>query len=652
MTQFKPCLIVNRLIVKRGSHIAYDETFHKGVNIIRGDNSSGKSTILNFVFYGLGGDLNKLDWSEHALMCDYVWLEAEFNGKPAVLRRAIDVSSMSSMEIIGGRYSQALLAPVENWVKYPYARSKNMESFSQAIFRLLEMPDVAVEGTSNLTIHQILRLLYADQLTPVDSLFRYEGYDPENLREAVGNLLCGAFDAEIYELQQLQKSKEKEFSDVSAELKSIIRVVGGDESLSVQWIEQKRKSFIEEREKLLNAISISEAEFYASKSTDRITIEAQKALYKEVQRLQVSMQDARTAIDGIEFEVADSKSFIATLQRRLDALKDAGLAAELVPAIRFGTCPACYADVLESDDEIAACHLCKTPVDAERARERVVGLINELSIQIKQSERLQIIRDERRQGLIHKYNELTDAWKLKANELSELSVLPTSKVREKIRELHRKLGYIDKSIEDIERQVRLANKIGDLSARKSELDQEIQSLASRVVSLKRNQTDQLRKARKAIEENVIELLKGDLKRQDSFENPQRVDFSFAKNSITVDDHTYFSASSRVVLKTAFLVGFLAAALIHSSFRHPRFLMVDITEDKGMEQERSYNFQRQVIDLSNRTAVEHQVILATAMPAPDIDEKLFVGEYSTLEKGTLNFLSSKRIDQLTEQNGES
>jgi len=56
------------------------------------------------------------------------------------------------------------------------------------------------------------------------------------------------------------------------------------------------------------------------------------------------------------------------------------------------------------------------------------------------------------------------------------------------------------------------------------------------------------------------MLKGDLKRQDSFEDPQRVDFSFAKNVITVDDRTYFSASSRVVLKTAFLVGFLAATI--------------------------------------------------------------------------------------------
>jgi hypothetical protein len=630
-------MIVKRLVVKRRSSIAYDENFHDGVNVVRGDNSSGKSTILNFIFFGLGGDLDRDDWSEHALKCDYVWLEVEFNGRPAVLRREIDVNSQSPMEIYGGRYDDAAKAPIEEWVKYPYSRSKNKESFSQAIFRLLEMPDVAVEGTSSITIHQILRLLYADQLSPIESLFRFEGYDPENLREAVGNLLCGAFDTEIYELQQLRKVRDKEFSDASAELRSIFRVVGGDESLGLEWVQQKKKSLITEREKLLEDIASAEEEFYAKQSTDKITINAQKSVFKQVQGLQEQLQDAREAIGAVEFEIADSDDFIRTLYRRLEALKDADLASSLVETIHFSTCPSCYAAILEQDESAAACHLCKTPLDAERAQDRVVGLINDLSIQIKQSERLQDVRRDRLKNLQAKYATIEGQWKLKAKELSELRVLPTSKVRDQIRELHRKLGYIDKSIEDTDEQLKLANRIGDLSARKASLDAELKDLDARIEALKRSQTTRLRTARSAIEKKTIEMLKGDLKRQDSFEDPQRVDFSFAKNTITVDDHTYFSASSRVVLKTSFLVGFLAAALEDEKFRHPRFLMIDITEDKGMEQERSHNFQQQVVRISNASEVEHQIILATAMPSPELDDEVFVGKFSTRDSGTLNFL---------------
>jgi len=636
MTRFEPCLVVKRLVVKRGKSIAYDEEFHTGVNIVRGENSSGKSTVLNFIFFGLGGDLSKDDWSEHALKCDFVWLEAELNGRPAVFRRAIDANSQSGMEIFGGRYDQAMNAPIEEWIKYPYSRSKNMESFSQAVFRLLGMPDVAVEGTSSITIHQVLRLLYADQLSPIESLFRFEGYDPENLREAVGNLLCGAFDTEIYELQQLRRQREKEFSDASAELKSIFKVVGGDESLGLEWVQQKRASMVKEREALLGQIAEAEEEFYSKRSEEQVSISTQKSVFKQVQALQQELQKQRASIGAVEFEIADSDAFISTLRQRLEALKDADSVSSLVETIHFATCPSCYAEILDDDQTTSACHLCKTPFDAERARERVVGLINDLSIQMRQSERLQQVRQERLKDMTAKYEGTEHEWRLKARELSELSVLPTTEVRERIRELNRQLGYIDRSIEETDDQLKLAKRIGDLSARKAELEQQLKDLEARIETLKRSQTDRIRTARRAIEKQTIELLKGDLKRQDSFEDPQHVDFSFAKNSITVDDHTYFSASSRVVLKSSFLVGFLAAAMEDKSFRHPRFLMIDITEDKGMEQERSHNFQQQVVRISENSEVEHQVILATAMPSPALDESVFVGKFSTRDSGTLAF----------------
>lgn len=641
MIRYDPCLIIKRLVVKRGTSVLYDEAFHLGVNVIRGDNSSGKSTIMNFIFFGLGGDLDRSAWSEHALLCEHVWLEAEFNGNPAVLRRQIDASSQSAMEIFGGRYEQSVSAPIEAWKRYPYARSKNQESFSQAIFRLLDMPDVAVEGTSSITIHQILRLLYADQLSPTESLFRFEGYDPENLREAVGNLLCGAFDTEIYELQQLKRSKEREFTEASAELRSIFRVVGGgDESMTLDWIEQRRKTLVVERETISAQLLVAEEAFYSSPTSEKITLQAQKDLYRQVQKLQLDIRQKQADVDSVEFELSDSAAFIKTLNARLEALRDADLASEVVGTVRFGTCPACYAEVVDHDHAAAACHLCKTPLDTERARERVVGIINELSIQVRQSERLQEIRAGRLKSFQAQLNALQVTWRLKAKELADISSVPTSKAREEIRDFQRKLGYIDKSIEDIESQVRLANKIGDLAAKKAQLDQEIQSLGTRISALQLNQTDRLRTAKVSIEKNIIEILRGDLKRQDSFENPEHVQFSFAKNTITVDEHTYFSASSRVVLKAAFLVGFLKAALHDPKFRHPRFLMIDITEDKGIELARSHNFQRQVIEISDQARVEHQVILATAMPWPGIRPELFVGRHSTLQYGTLGFLPRK------------
>src|SRR3954470_24511086 len=109
MMRFEPTLIVTRLVVQRGERAAYDEAFHEGVNVIRGENSSGKSTILNLIYYGLGGDL--ADWSETALLCSRVVVEVEISGKVATLSRDISKNTGQPMQIFGGAYLASRSVP-------------------------------------------------------------------------------------------------------------------------------------------------------------------------------------------------------------------------------------------------------------------------------------------------------------------------------------------------------------------------------------------------------------------------------------------------------------------------------------------------------------------------------------------------------------
>ena len=85
MTQFKPFIIINRLVITKGNSVAYDEIFHPGVNIIRGRNSSGKSTVADFIFYSLGGELAK--WKKEAASCDHTYIEVSLSGAIFTLRR-------------------------------------------------------------------------------------------------------------------------------------------------------------------------------------------------------------------------------------------------------------------------------------------------------------------------------------------------------------------------------------------------------------------------------------------------------------------------------------------------------------------------------------------------------------------------------------
>jgi hypothetical protein len=80
----------------------------------------------------------------------------------------------------------------------PFAKPR--KAFSQALFLLLAIPEVASDASANLTMHQILRLLYSNQLSPVENLFRFESqFDRPILRDAIGRLPCRDYDPILYE---------------------------------------------------------------------------------------------------------------------------------------------------------------------------------------------------------------------------------------------------------------------------------------------------------------------------------------------------------------------------------------------------------------------------------------------------------------------
>ncbi|WP_081762654.1 AAA family ATPase [Xanthobacter sp. 126] len=638
MTRFSPTLILNRLVIERDGNTVYDEKFHVGVNILRGDNSSGKSTILNFIFYGLGGDLT--DWSDVAQLCSKVVVEASFNGLVATLAREISTEPGRPMDVFAGDYDNARVAPMSEWKRYPYRRSASVESFSQVIFRLLGIPEVSNDETGNVTIHQILRLLYADQLSPIEQIFKFERFDPPALRDAVGRLLCGAYDSETYNNDIKIKSLVKRFDGISAELRSLFSILGrAEQAHTLEWIDAQRASLEAQRSKIQFEIARVEASLYTSGIQDSLSLKAQEDAYAEVQRLQRELGSAQEKRDQMVLVIADSDLFISNLKDKLGALADSKAVVENLGAVRFRSCPACYAPVEEMEHD-HACHLCKTPFDSGSAQNRLVALVNEAGRQLKQST---VLQERRRQDLVRLQDEvrrLSEEWTHAARKLSEAQSLPSGSARAELRKLTREAGYLDRQAEDLEQKAALAKEIEKLSSEKESLNAEIASLRNRNERISFTLEKRRELAYNLIDREVVGLLKGDLRRQDAFIDAKHVQFDFALNSISVDGTKYFSASSRVILKSSFYVGFLQAARMDKMFRHPRFCILDTIEDKGMEPARSHNFQRLIMERSKRLDVEHQIIFATAMIAPELDiPELTVGNYSTLDNPTINLRGS-------------
>ena len=167
----KPHLLVERFAVSRNEKFVYDQYFHKGVNIIRGWNGTGKSTIVDLLSYALGSVIT--DWTQHQSYCDNVFAQVLLNGIRITLKRNIVENGLSKMHLHEGTIDSAIKCGAQ-WTSYPYRRSDTLHSFSQQIFELLGLPRHKTDDERNLTLHQIMRLMYIDQLSATTKLLKEE----------------------------------------------------------------------------------------------------------------------------------------------------------------------------------------------------------------------------------------------------------------------------------------------------------------------------------------------------------------------------------------------------------------------------------------------------------------------------------------------
>lgn len=635
MTQFNPNLRVNKLRVIHRGGVAFEEEFHTGLNILRGQNSSGKSTIMDFLFYGLGGDLLENQWRETAANCDSVMVETSVNGNILTLWRDVETSSQRPMKLFYGSIDEASANVVEGWETYPFRRSSK-ESFSQVLFRFLGLPQVEYgESNARLTVNQVLRLLYSDQMSPVEKIFRPQRHDLAITRQAVGDLLCGAYSDAYYKARLRKKDAVEELRELSSKIRFLTRTHGRDgKPLTEEWVNAEKNQLDKEISEIESKIETLEAKVFNSDFDDRLTLNVQKTAYDRVVSLQAQISDIEEALMKENLATSDTNEYIHSLKRKLEELHQSRTVVEELGGLTFNFCPACLAPIQENEVQ-GACSLCKSAHDDEEAQKRVLKLINEYARQIDRAEQVQRQRADEITSLSAKLKEVTAQWEQATHSHSVVLRNPTSEMRANLRELNQRAGYAYREREELARTTAVISEIAELRKQRDELQTEIDHLDNTIEAGKRAQERRLAQAKSAIEDCALDFLKRDLARQSTFERADRVAFEFDADRLAVNDESYFSASSMVYLRNSFFASFLFAAANDPEFLHPRFLMMDTIEDKGLEPERSKNFQRLLWEKSQSATSEHQIIIATSMIDEELDvPEITVGESYTHDRRTL------------------
>ncbi len=630
--RFDPTIWLSRLVVLKAGKAVYDQRFHLGVNIIHGENGSGKSTIADFIFFALGGEHK--NWRRKASLCDYTLAEVCINGTPVTLRREISELGQRPMGIFWGTLDDAQSGPIDTWSNYPFRSSANKESFSQVLFRSLGLPEVLRDDLdSRLTMHQLLRLIYVDQKTQYDKLFVDDNFDAFVTRSAVGDLLIGTYDAELYKLQLRRRETKNEIAQLTSELRGIGAVLrDADDTLTVAMLRERMESARREREDVFERLGMEDART-GDEVLESLAAQVNAIAGALVESKQEASKLARE-VENVDFELADSDDFLEALRFRLDALDDSERTRTLLGAASFSFCPLCLSPV--DDEPEDACALCGQSVGGHEGG-NLLRLRNELAMQMRESRKLQTERKKRRATLVQRLSEATVLRNQRQRELDELTAGPSSSWEAERAALHRRAGYLDREIEDLARKTRLAAGVEKLESERAELRVLFEQLEVEIARRRRAQERRRDAATRRISQLTTALLNHDLPREIAFQDAETVAFDFGKDALTVDGRANFAASSMVYLKNSFHVALLQASLELEFFRYPRFALIDNVEDKGMEPPRSHNFQELVVAVSEAANVEHQVIMTTSMLSRDLDSDAWViGPKYTHESRTLRF----------------
>ena len=620
---------VNRLyVLAADNRVAYDECYHHGINIIRGENSSGKSTITHLLFFGLGGDYTH--FAPEAQRCSRVMVEVEADGAVITLSRPLAkdkegrILTQQPMTIHWGPLSEALAGTCRSNT-FGYRTSPNKSSFSNVLFEAMGIP--LVKADCNITMHQLLRLIYIDQESPTQSLFYYEQFDNQTTRETVAELLMGIYDERLYDAKIRLKQLEEQLSESKSEKRIIDKSVT-KEMRSPEHIRQlidHTNGQIDQLSDDISRLHRSEAALTKVKSQ----AEQQRASVAQLRQQLLHAEDER---ERLEHETEDTRLFIDELKRKQQALRHSVSTRQVLGSLRLEYCPECLSP-LSTNIPDGVCHLCKTPVEDRSGITQAKRLIAEISFQLNESEnnlnddlrRLDHVRSEEKK--------LRSRLKSQRRQLDLLLSDASSTRNEQLEDFLLQKGRLQGELLQYQTLLETAAYYEAVVHRIQKLESDIEKTRRYIAALETHQQARRTQIVAKMQQFGIHFLHSDLMRQRAFKEARQEDLhiDFSQNIAYLRTrHNKFSASSTFFLKLVARFSIFFASLELPEMRYPRFIFADNMEDKGIEKERAQHFQQTLIDtLSRYPADSYQVIYTTSYITDELDHSSYVvGDHYT------------------------
>ena len=616
MIQYNPSILLNRLLIRKNDYYTYNESFHPGVNIIRGENGSGKTTIIESLIYLLGGDIEckKSQFKN----CDYVYGEFQINEKIYTLKRSIEEDGKyPSIDIFEGSFSEAIKS-AEKWLRFPHKRTDSKQSYSQVLFKILNLPEQKIE--SNITIHDILRLLVQDQKTSSENIYANQKYNESQMKlQTISDIMLGIGDYEALEIRNELNTKERMYSEKDGEYKQIYKI------LSKSDIDLQCNSIINtitNKEKQIEDLKLKIKHIQNNKTIDNTEENIQ--IENEISAKRIQLNINKTQVENLQLEINDYSNFLNNILEKIENVSDAQKIAKEMTHQVFNICPECFQpiDVVTNDDY---CPLCKSKKNKNSVNQKYLKIYNDLLYQKNEVENVLKKKKESIEKVKTAYNK--DLNELKIAEIKYSNYINNvSHLDSEIQNIYIQIGYVSNEIKTLNNQLELAKQIKEIEREKEELSIEIADLKEKLKNLQIQQEERKNIVYKSINDHTVELLQKDLSNETK--NIKEIFFDFGRDALYAKGKTATSASMGCYLKNSFFFAMFLTSLQYNFVLYPRFIILDNIEDSGLAINRIRNFHNSIIEYSRNSNIQHQIIFTATLEkiAPELNDSAYcVGE---------------------------
>ncbi len=591
----------------------------QGINIIVGDNGSGKSTFTYFIEYCLGSNIKYFDNKKRydEIVNDtnnFIELDVNINNEKYKLKRFINKNDI-------------FINYKEEYFSYAIFRNNN-EIFSDWLLEKLKISVTELNlGTYKwkLNFSDLLRLIIYDQDTESKKIYKAPKdvnfvSDSLIIRKTIFEVLLGISSDDYFrkhdELKVITRKKDSALSslnDFNEKYQGIDLEKSGIEKSLVDYNEILDKSYSERKLYLSSNTKIDEkAEFI-------------NGIQEELIQTDLIISEKILYLNSYQIEYNKISRLYENQLNEINELEKIIFTNDKLNLFSFKVCPFC----MSVHEPVKNHCLCGSEIKDENY-EKFVYNSNEYDVILKHKtksiETLQIALD----SYLKKITDIKEELGSLTTESSEL----TSKLKKLISSIEfsgntELVDSLNEKILETKKEIDRFNYLLEISNNKEELESDFDSLNEKYKTLNKEFRD-LRFAFIAQNKSLISdfnaIYSELLEKSSAGANLAEIDEDYMP---FVDGGIYKNKSADVPIRLMYYFTILALSLKNKKVKHPGLLIIDTPEDSGIDEDNlknDLNLLNDALQYGKESDKGFQVILTTGLDKypTDFEENIVDG----------------------------